>query len=493
MFKSCLSLLLLASLAGCATYRSANLENPTDGAMYMRSLPTTGFGGQVTKNWDSLIVERQPEAQQDEGKKYTINAKRAGMSASRVFAAALPAGTYRLKSLYSTSCFNGECKIDLQPFTDEMPAFQVKSHQLTDMGVLTDNGKLESWKPPLSIQISKHTPPEQIRTLTPGLTELLDQPVNSWQGPLQADWQSNRLDSVFFPSETAAGHLLYGTYTGQVYEQPPHGKVRIHETGANSVLMATLVTSSGHWLAGGELATILQSDDKGASWHSIRGNLPFGLVTNLHQWHNKIIAVTRNGLLVSVYSAETDSDQWKLLHQYQMNINTGFKSDDPTSGLIGDKLLINWFPDDHVYVLNMIDGSSTSNDVSAGSLYFAIGKDGILRGASNSMLSSRYHWYQSSDLGKTWQAMADFNFWSAPTFIDAQHGIASLYNEDYQHSFLGYTDDGGKTWKKSEGPNQPVFKYAIAYSKDGKRAYGLINSRELVISEDGGKSWHKKN
>jgi photosystem II stability/assembly factor-like uncharacterized protein len=163
-------------------------------------------------------------------------------------------------------------------------------------------------------------------------------------------------------------------------------------------------------------------------------------------------------------------------------------------------------------VLQTSDGGKNWQFIDPQNLPPAIDGEGAFA-ASNSCVAvqgKNYVWFvtggtaarvfRSIDGGKSWLVSATPIMHGSPSqgifsiaFRDASHGV--IAGGDYQHPEqngpdLATTDDGGKTWKLAEVPQQKFFS-AIAYAPSGTNSDGLIavGASASAFSKDNLHSW----
>ncbi len=106
--------------------------------------------------------------------------------------------------------------------------------------------------------------------------------------------------------------------------------------------------------------------------------------------------------------------------------------------------------------------------------------------------------FRSRDRGRTWTASeTPIRAGSATSgifslaFRDADHGVivgGSYDRPDLGGRIVATSDDGGTTWKSSEGPNPQGFRSAVAYLDRPNRLV-TVGPSGSDLSNDGGKSW----
>ncbi|MBV8048730.1 MAG: hypothetical protein JO171_16395, partial [Paludibacterium sp.] len=126
MFKTCLSIALLALLTACANdpfKRSSQFEKPDDGAVVVR---TAYVFDDVYGKHGSMVVRNMNENALGY---YQIDFSNEASSNSLVFVGTLPAGHYRIDHFANAM----ESKI----LNEQFGEFDIKPRQMTDLGLLS--------------------------------------------------------------------------------------------------------------------------------------------------------------------------------------------------------------------------------------------------------------------------------------------------------------------------------------------------------------------
>lgn len=483
-------------LSGCATvqYRPAAITDPSEGAVIVRVLPNSTSASQFFARWDSITFSRISSNPGEREKRFTVASRTNGTSRTTIYAGSLPAGIYKFVSFDANQC-GAICvnsKIDIG---EKFSRFEVKSGRLTDLGVLLQSDSpVKGGDVVLSHgnQSDRSETAELVQELFPGFSSLLASPSLSWLPESVSPNMANlsgyaKMYSFGFvsPKEAADGSFIYGSINGVVYRWLPGQQPVAHDVGVRASIETVLIASSGAWLAGGELGTLRQSDDSGRSWRSIRGNLPLGVLVDLHQWRDKIIATLWRGKSIEVYAASFGANDWALLKSYKMELSIlwdipGLR---PQSFLIGDQLFTT-VPGRKIAYLNL-DSKESETYLLPGSIQmFSVSDDGVLRCRCAATIAVNP--YESHDFGKTWKISEVSRFMLMPTFRDKNHGVA-FRGGMFSSSKMAYTEDGGRTW--IETTETPVYFSHIFYSRDAKSVYAASPYGIFWVSRNDGRTW----
>ncbi|MGH1448069.1 MAG: hypothetical protein ACRBBM_01405 [Pseudomonadaceae bacterium] len=488
---------ILLLLVGCSTtqHRSASIVNANDGALVVRILPNTLGSGQFRKHWESLTVERLPDDINSTASQYSLEPIVEASSSSVIYAGSLPSGRYRFLKFPAHQCL-GMCETGWVEVSSGFSRFDIKSGHLTNLGVIvqspssTDGKKMMLAHGPLAGDTLSD---EIVREFAPGLTTLLGRPSLSWQSEsvskqMELAFEYSKLTSFSFfsPREVSDGSFIYGSANGIVYRMTPGQKPIAHDVGERKSIEAILASSSGSWYAGGELGLLMMSDDEGKSWRSIRGNLPLGVVVDLHEWQGTIIATIVRGARIYIYASPLGADNWTALAEYQTVV--GYS--DPTGvrprSFLMDDMLITGVPGRNVASLDLNTNAFEIYPLPGSLQMLSVSEDGVLR--CRCIATMAVNPYESRDFGKTWKESSESRFLLMPTFRDRMNGVA-FQSAILSAATMAYTNDGGVSWIQTT--EMPVAPNEIFYSKDKTAAYLASIYGELWISKDDGRSWQK--
>lgn len=487
---------VLQLLSGCTTvqYRSAKMDSPSDGAMIVRVLPNMTGASQFFKNWQNITVARLPSHPGEKETQFAVTPTLDGTSRTAIYAGSLPPGSYRFVKFSAQQC-GAMCINSWIEVNPQFSRFVIKSGHLTDLGVLVQASSPTDARSVLlahDSSIDHGATTEIVRELVPGLNNLLAAPSLSWApesvSSKMADlFAYTRTFSFGFvsPKEADNGNLIYGSANGVVYSWTPGQRAQAHDVGIRASVETALVTTAGSWFAGGELGMLQMSDDEGAQWRSIRGNLPFGVIVDLNQWREKVVATTLRGNHVYVHMADAGTNDWKLIVQYDMDVSSFWDVPGvrPQSFLIGDRL-ITTVPGRKVAYFDLSSGESATYSLPGAIQMFSVSQDGVLR--CRCIAAIAVNPYESHDLGKTWQDSAASRFMLMPAFRDKMHGVA-FKGGFFSPSKMAYTEDGGATW--IETTETPVYFNQLFYSKDGNTAYAASVYGAFWTTRNDGKTW----
>lgn len=482
-------------LSGCAgvEYRNSNIQSSADGGLLFRLLPNTLSASFYFANWQDITVARLPSRPGEREQKFAVSAKEEGGSRTAIYAGWLPPGTYRIVNFSSRQC--GAICIDAQiTVNPQFSKFEIQTGHLTDLGVLVqtdvpskDQGTLLSLGNPPAVQDTE----ELVDQLVPGFRALLSSPLLYWKEdtvspkmPVFAEYAKVASFGLSSPTELSDGSFLYGSANGVVFQWTPGAGTVGHDVGTNSAVESLLVTSGGSWLAGGELGMLRQSDDHGVSWHSVRGNIPLGVVVDLYQWRNKVVATTVRGSRVWIHSADLDSSEWEQLAQYVMipHVLTDPFGVEPESFLVGDRLVTS-LPGRRVANLDLVAGTSEISSLPGSIQSFSVSTDGVLRCWCVPTMIVDY--VESRDFGKTWSQAGEARYVSA--YRDNLHGVSFKGPLPFSPARMMYTHDGGASWIDST--EMPLYIKQVFYSRDQKTAYAVTAYGTLWSSSNDGRSW----
>lgn len=492
LMKIKLLLLFLLILNGCTQvqYRSARIENSTDGAMVLRVIPNIAGASQFFGNWQSITLERIPLDGGERPTQYVITPRLEATSRTAIYAGALPPGTYRFVQFSAQQCIY-TCVSSWVDVPSSFSRFEVQSGRLTDLGEL-----IQAWQGKKvifshSIKPDHARAEEVVKGVLPDLKQLLSQPLLSWNSESVPEYMESLFElskgvsyGVVSVKNTNQGSFIYGSSNGVVYSWMPGQAPVPHDIDRRASIESILVTPSGNWLAGGELGVLQQSDDDGRHWRSIRGNLPFGVVVDLHYWHDKVIATSLRGNQVYVHSSAEGDNEWELLAHYETDISQLWDIPDvrPQSFLIDDQL-ITTVPGRKVAVMDLNSGVSDIRDLPGAMQMFSVSRDKVLRCRCAAVVVNPY---ESHDFGKTWRDSTSPRIMQMPIFRDEKNGVA--FNDGFfAPSRMTYTSDGGNTWV--ETTKTPMFFKQLFYSRDGRSVYAGTPNGDFWISTDDGRHW----
>jgi photosystem II stability/assembly factor-like uncharacterized protein len=496
--KSFTTVMAVLLLSGCAiegTYRPPKVQNQTDGAVVMRVLPNVdGGAAQFFKNWGELTVLRIPSNAHEQESRYMLRPTLDDTTRTAVYAAGLPPGSYRFIRFSSQQC-GAICLnawLDVGP---EFSRFEIESGRLTDLGVIIQStAPGERGKALLAHDSAADHPetPEIVHELIPDIAQLTQERPLSWTAasvPIDMaklrNYTLTHSVGLVSPHPLEGGGFIYGTANGVLVESTPGHRLVSYDVGARSSIETVLVGGKGDWLVGGELGLLRISRDHGRTWQSIRGNIPFGVVVDLCEWHGEIIATTLRGKDVYIHAAAAGSSEWRELAHYQMDLNSFW--DIPgvrAASFVVDDGLITTLPGRKMAYLDLNTGQSDIRALPGAIQMFSVSADGVLRCRCAATIAVNP--YESVDRGKTWKDSSASRFMMMPTFRDDKHGVA-FKGAMFAHPKMVYTNDGGLTWVESM--DAPANTRQLFYSKDGSVAYLGTPYGTFWATRDDGKTW----
>lgn len=489
-------LALALALGGCASveFRDTKIKSTSDGAVIIRVLPNVRSSAQFFKNWQSLKLARAPQAGEKAEVEYAVWPKMDAASRSAIYAGTLPPGQYRFVQFAAQQC-GYLCISSWLNVGPKFSRFEVRAGQITDLGVLVQTDPQDGSRR----AVLTHDPTgdsnltsEIVREILPDLLPMLSSPRLSWTeesvpSPMAAMHKAAIQSSYGFvaPRETEDGAFLYGTANGVVGRWKPGVHHQAFDIGERVSVDAVLVLPDWRWMAAGEFSTVKISNDRGRTWQSLRGNLPFGLVVDLNLWRDSVILTLIQGKDVKIHSAPIGSDQWQLIASHTTDVNSFFDIQGvrPQSLLLGD-MLVTTIPARHLSLLDLTSGRTELRKLPGGIQLFSASADGVLRCKCLSVI--KVDPYESNDLGKTWVDSTASRFMLMPAFRDNLNGVA-FKGGFMSPSKFTYTRDGGKTWV--ETTEAPLYFHQLFYSRDGSKAFATTMRGDLWQTEDDGLSW----
>lgn len=494
-YRFILALLAALFISGCASMPETRLpvpKGPDEGAVIVRFLPNTESASQFMKNWHELIVEQEGGAER--GPQFAIRPDLLASSRSATYVGALPPGRYRFVRFSSQSC-GAICISANITVGEKFSRFEVQPQRLTDLGVIVQTPSPRERSVLLAHVASDDQAlvDELVRETAPALTPMLGKPKLGWREdsvpklmPELATYAKLASHGFVQPNEVAGGQVIFGTANGALGSwKPGQEREGQFDLGTNRSVEAVLVTAGGAWLAGGELSLLMQSDDQGRSWRSIRGKLPLGLVLDLHEWKGKVLLTMLSKEQVLVFSAPVGSADWRQLGRYQTDVSVFW--DIPgvrPRSLLMDDYLVTTIPARKMVVNDLAAGTAEERELPGGVQIISASEDKVLR--CRCVRGIAVNPWESSDMGKTWNPATLSRWIQQPVFRDRQHGVA-FEGAVFSSAKLVRTVDGGKTWTPSMDLNFPIT--SMFYSRDRKAVYAATPYGSVWGSEDDGQTW----
>ena len=484
-----------ALLGGCVQQASRTHLAPKgdEGAVLLKISENRQTMGWAAIHGDAIAVRRVADAADASPECFMLKTSIRGLSASTFMGASLPPGTYEFPTVGAGDFTVGECnaRVLLGGRDTRFGKFVIEPHRLTYLGTWERTGNSEVGKS-LMIPMKETNPTGLKEVLTevfPDLGTFADDAPLGWvDGTLPPDLdQVNRYALQFSyglldPSQEADGTWIFGSRTGVVRSWKPGGSSATdHDTGRRVVLQTTAVLADGSWLVGGEQSTLLRSSDRGKTWQSVRGNLPYGLITKLAVKQQDILLTLVDKDDVAVFRASMPSMQWTKVASYKKEFArwTGVPGATVQSFLAGDKY-VTTLPSKQLAVYDIRTGVSESHDLPGGIQYFSVDRDQVLRCRCIAVLAVNP--YQSSDFGRTWTSATYDRYFMMPAMRDAKNGAVWTQKE------FAYTRDGGATWTKATQTSAKL--PHVFYSNDGKSVYATDDINSIWSSTDDGLNWN---
>jgi hypothetical protein len=499
LYKAACVLSLVAALSGCVQTptRARIAPRDTDGGVLLKISENLPISTGMIYWGDSVTVRRMPDAADSSSTCYALHLGLRGEAAGTFLGGALPPGTYEFPTIGATKQSIGACNQRdlLKTNESRFGKFAVTAGKLTYLGVLEHTGGNELYKSYMIPMLASGSV-NLAEILHVDFPELERLDIHDPQG-----WLSHSLPAgqdsasrfaiansygLFDPSQTLDGTWIFGSRTGVVRTwSRGQSRAELHDTGRRVSLLATAVLPDGSWLAGGEESTLLRSRDKGASWESVRGNLPFGLIGHVVPLGQDILLTLIDGKEVFVYRGDIESGRWRKLASFQGEFAfwTGLKGTLPQSFLVGDTYLTT-LPSKQLAIYRLSTGASEIRSLPGSISEFDAGKDGVLRCICVATIAINP--YESHDMGKTWQSSTFSRFMALPAMTDATHGVTWYKSGAFDKPSMAYTEDG-QTWKPTLAA--PARLRHFFFSRDHKTVYASNEGGLVWASEDNGKHW----
>ena len=497
-----LACFVVSLLSGCANTPATSVpvvHDANEGAVLVRLLPNTQSASQFMKNWENLIVEQENGKDGgkngEPGRQFALKPDLTTTSRSAVYLGTLPPGRYHFVKFSSQSC-GAMCINENITVNERFGRFNVRPQQLTDLGVIVQTPTTQDRKVVLAHVDAddKQLEDELVRDLAPALAPMLDRPRLGWREdggsapmPLLAGYAKAASHGFVQPKEAAPGFFIYGTANGAVGGWNAAANTTTQfDLGTNRSVEAVLVAKNGAWLAGGELSLLVQSDDQGRTWRSIRGNLPLGLVTDIHEWHGDIFVTMLRGQEVRVFAMQDGSARWRMLGQYRMDVGfLDIQGVRPRSLLMDDQL-VTLVPGRKLAVLDLATETGEQRDLPGAVQQLSASEDKVLRCKCSGGIGVNP--WESRDLGKTWRPADLSRYIQQPVFRDRLHGVA-FESAVFSSARLVHTIDGGKTWTPSADIGAPIS--SLFYRRDQAAVYAASPYGAVWESKNDGRSWRR--
>lgn len=489
---------LLLALAGCVEEPTRTHIAPrgNEGAVLFKMSENRPVGAAYARFGDSIAVRRVPDAADSSAECFMLRTSMRGLAESTFLGAALPPGTYEFPTIgagegVSEGACNGRVMLDKK--ASRFGKFVVQTGKLTYLGTWERSGGDEMERSliiPMKDGGSAGID-EVLAEVFPDLAKFAGESTLGWVDgtlPPQLDGANRYALRNSFglsdPVEEPDGTMLFGSRTGVVRTwKPGDAKAAMYDTGRRVVLKATAVLTDGSWLVGGEQSTLLLSSDRGASWRSVRGNLPYGLIVKAASTDKGVLLTLVDGDDVYVYRGQVEAAQWQRIASYKKEFAfwTGLPGVPVQSFLVSGKYLT-LLPSKQMAVIDLATGISESHKLPGGLVSFMVGQDQVLRCICVATIATNP--YHSVDFGKTWSSSPIDRFYSLPAMRDASTGVV------WAREQFAYTRDGGQTWIKGVSPGF-MLKHMF-YAADGRLAFATNDVDEIWSSEDNGQHWRRR-
>ena len=496
-----------ALLGGCATVlppAGLHVEGPLapqEGAVIVRIVPNAPSAGPYFKNWAGLTVFRV-DTDGTGGKFFVVPASLDASSRSALFVASLPPGRYRFTRVSSASSVFSAIQASqwIEPAA-QFPSFDVAAGQLTDVGVIVQTpGSNDRHAVELTVDaLPDHAvAAEMVRELSPRLLPLLSNPILGWSaGTISPTARSlsgsaaglsvGITDPHSLPDDT----LVAGSYDGMVKWGDPRRPAELLDIGQRVAIETVAPLGDGSWIAAGEYGVIRQSGDRGLTWHSVRGDLPYGLIASVHELDGQVYATVLRGnrvVVASTAAAVGAAPHWTVRATYTLKAAAFWQASSSyatRSFVVGHKL-VTALPTDYIGIVDAITGEAVERHAPAGVLRFSAPGEGMLRMIDVGGVFANVT-YASSDLGATWDKLPTLPFVLGFALRDKQHGMGWAEGLTVRTGNFALTEDGGRTWKL--GQREDAIVTQIVQSADRAHAYAPDERGSLWITDDSGVHW----
>ena len=498
----------LALLGACATTPPSGLHADAplaaqDGAFLLRVVANAPSAGPYFKNWAGMsIVAVNPDG--SDGHAYVVPASLDGASRSALFVASLPPGRYRLKTLSSAAAATAAVQtsqwLDVGP---RFPRFDVQAGQLTDLGAIVQTmrpGSTRQVELSYDAQVDHAIASDLVRELSPRLAPLLGKPLLGWaadttdaRATTTAGTASAISVGLVDPHVLPDGSLLAGSYDGMVKTGTRSRPARLADVGQRVAIEAVAVLPDSSWVVAGEYGMISQSADEGRTWHSLRGDLAYGLVSSVHAVSGRLVATVLRGnrvIVASTVPGAATPPHWVVHATYTPS--TGpfweWKSGMATHSFVVGHQVITAMPSTSIGVWDAETGQSVERKLPDMVERFATPGGDVLRFMSPSGMFSNNN-YMSQDAGLTWEKLPTLPFVWGVAMKDKLHGVGWATDIRIGTGNFLKTADGGHTWVRTRFQGVWVPKVFLDPERDV--AYGADVNGDLWFSTDGGDDWSR--
>ena len=495
-------------LAGCVTTPPAGLhvEAPLaaqEGAFLVRVVPNAPSAGIYFKNWAGLfIVAVNPDG--SDGATYQVPASLDASSRSALFVASMPPGRYRLGRLSSAS-YGMVQKSQWIEVGARFPHFEIQAGRLTDLGAIVQTMAPGSSR---NVELGYDANPDHeiagdlVRELAPRFAPLLGKPWLGWSSDsTRADARSTGGIASYVsvgivdPQVLADGRLVAGSYDGMVKAGVPDRPAQLHDVGQRVSIEAVAVLPDASWVAAGEYGVIRQSNDGGATWRSIRGDLPYGLVCSVHAVSGQLVATVLRGdrvVVASTTPGSASAPHWTVHASYTPSSEPfwQWKSRYATHSFVVDGQIVTAMPSNFIGVWDPRTGQSFERKLPDTVDSFAAPGGDALRFMSPAGLFANNS-YLSNDVGATWEKLPTLPFVEAVALSDKLNGVGWAPGLQIRTGSFLKTADGGRTWTKLG--EQGLIVPQVILDKVRGVAYAIDIQGSLWVGTNGASDWARTN
>jgi len=499
------SLFVTACVSGPRTAPPPHVEarlKAGEGAFLVRVVANAPTAGPYFKNWaDLIVVGVQPDG--SNGSQYTVPASLDASSRSALFVASLPPGQYRLAKLSSASRGPAGTWSQWIDVGLRFPRFEVHLGQLTDLGAVVQTMQPGTSK---SVELGYDAVPDHeiasdlVRELAPRFGSFLDKPLLGWSNDTARALARTTDGLASFTSVGIAdphvlpdGRLIAGSYDGMVKTGVPGSRAQLHDIGQRVSVEAVALLPDASWVAAGEYGVIRLSRDDGASWISVHGDLPYGLVCSVHAVAGQLVATVLRAdraIVASTVLGADPSPHWTVRATYTLKSGpfwqfaSGYAA---RSFIVGDQV-VTALPADFIGIWDPKTGESIERKLPDTVERFAAPGGDTLRFMSISGMFANST-YVSSNLGVTWEKLPTLPFIWGIALSDASHGVGWAAGLQIGTGNFFKTADGGRTWTQSREERTVVPE--IILDKVRGIAYAIDSNGSLWMGKDDASNWER--
>lgn len=499
MLKTLISLLVVMTLAGCATTEAtiapsaaASLHNnPEHGAVAFRLTVSGPEVGSWFEFWTNLTVASVEPGKEDS--KYQVGLSRLGAIGSASYFGSLPPGHYRIEALSSRSC-GAMCLTTAASFREKSPVFEVSKGKITYLGNVLyveagdksgllfhpegkDSDNFRQW----------------LATYYPAWAgvPLKIEPRRDAAGAersyraVQAMTIGN-LNGVATPG----GTVLFNNYSGSLRQVSWPAGVRTIQTGLLSRGNTVLPLSDQHWIAAGDFGEARMTLDGGKTWRDAGLNLPYGAVRALYKGKDRdLLVLIEQESALDLYSG-TAGGPWTRLSSSPFSwskMKGGIAR--PAIAALDDRTrVLVAIPSGKSYVLDTGTYARSEFELPGAAINVGFSADGVLRCRCNKTGLWVSTW-ESRDEGKTWQDSKLSRTLPLPHYVTT----STAFNTNGFN--LTRSVDGGKTWKQTFAQKEAYWPFLMQpyemrfIPAGGQRIVATDTLDKLMTSEDNGATW----